>query len=208
MNPEEREPGASGRVRRARRLPSSFSEESMKQVWLDSRDSKLTTAGKPGIDGHTASEFHHNIDSNVRKIRRLVQTGDYHFSRLRIAPIEKADGTKRIIAVPTVQDRFVQRVVLSELNSQKGFQAHCLANHRSLAHISRDLESITVGYERAMAVAEDRESFSARLEASKRRALAFLLTELFGAKYVSAMTDDDKAILGLADFGSSHRKAA
>lgn len=394
----------------------------MKLVWLDSRDAKLSAAGRPGIDGHTASEFHHNIDSNIRKVRRLVQTGDYHFSRLRIAPIEKADGTKRIIAVPTVQDRFLQRVVLAELNSQKSFQvcstisfgfqrgrslteaqlralelrqgapwvvqadiikffdriprrellskiaekvrskiarellhkivsceldmrvpalaqiahdagirqgrglrqgmpaspalsnlllrefdaalekshsravryaddltifgktkdeclraldqvraqlallkldipelgplsktkllsptedaeflgvviryaperyklvapsrqlesiekklfevatkSYCLANRRSLAQISRDLESITVGYERAMAVAEDRDSFSARLESSKRKALAHFLTELFGARYVAAMTDDDKAILGLADFAPLHRKAA
>lgn len=50
-------------------------------------------------------------------IRRALQDGSYKFNRLRLAPVPKASGGYRIIAIPTVRDRLLQRVLLRGLEA-------------------------------------------------------------------------------------------
>lgn len=106
-----------------KRIPASLSEQMLQQVWKDSRDSKSSTAGSPGVDQVTADRFRSELRRNIADIRDEIRAGGYRFSRLRAAPIAKEKGGYRIIAIPTVRDRLLQRALLRHLEVDKRFHA-------------------------------------------------------------------------------------
>lgn len=106
-----------------KRLPNSMSLESIKDVWKTSRDSKRSAAGSPGVDKVTADQFGSNLSDNISDLRHEVRAGRFRFNRLRIAPVQKEKGGYRIIAVPTVRDRLLQRVLLKHLEDDVRFNA-------------------------------------------------------------------------------------
>lgn len=98
-----------------KRLPLSLSVEAIRTVWSLSRDSRPSTAGAFGIDGVGASVFASRLSDHILGMRHDIRMGVYRFSNLRMAPIEKPSGGYRIIAVPTVRDRLLQRALLNHL---------------------------------------------------------------------------------------------
>jgi hypothetical protein len=69
-----------------------------------------------GIDGVTPAEFHRNEERNIARLILELKRG-YKFSLLRAYPILKKDGVNfRILCVPTVQDRIVQRLLAQHLS--------------------------------------------------------------------------------------------
>lgn len=106
-----------------KRLPSTFSAENFKLVWRQSRDSKASQYGGAGVDGTTAPAFNGRIDDNISRIRTEIKAGIFRFGKLRFAPVLKPSGDYRIIAVPTVRDRLVQRTILYHLESDTKFDA-------------------------------------------------------------------------------------
>jgi RNA-directed DNA polymerase len=105
-----------------RRLPKSFSDETIKRVWHDSRDAS-SNPGTHGIDRVTAQRFSSSLPRTIARIRPLVARGEYQFAALRGLPLPKSSGGFRIIAIPTVQDRLVQRVLLHYLEHDNRFKA-------------------------------------------------------------------------------------
>lgn len=106
-----------------RRLPGSFAHSVMRDVWATSSD-RRANAGKPGPDGVRAQVFSSFLASNIDAVRRDIQQGHFSFGRLRTAIVPKASEGFRIIAVPNVRDRFVQRVLLRHLEQDKRFSAN------------------------------------------------------------------------------------
>ena len=106
-----------------KRLPGTLSLDSIKKVWSISRDATPSTEGAAGIDGIRASVFSSNLDANIHDMRNAIRTGIYRFSRLRGAPVPKATLGYRIIAVPTVRDRLLQRAILRHLEATPKFSA-------------------------------------------------------------------------------------
>jgi group II intron reverse transcriptase/maturase len=113
---------------KARRLPKSLSVDSIKDVWRGSRDSKSSTAASPGIDSVTAGEFQSRLNYEIARIRSEIQTGNFSFSDLRCAPIPKGNGS-RIIAIPTVRDRLVQRCLINHLNQDSRFKGETRSSY-------------------------------------------------------------------------------
>jgi RNA-directed DNA polymerase len=105
-----------------RRLPNRLSESNFKRVWRESRDSSPSRPGAPGIDRVTAQAFSAELLTEIRRIRLVIQRDHYQFSRLRVAPVPKASGGERIIAIPTVRDRLLQRVILDHLEGDPRFK--------------------------------------------------------------------------------------
>lgn len=105
----------------ARRLPKSLTEAELKAVWKDSRDRRATSAGAPGIDSVSATEFSKRLDANIHQTREAIRRGHFSFSPLRVCTIPKKNGAKRIIAVPTIRDRLVQRAICRHLENDKRF---------------------------------------------------------------------------------------
>lgn len=74
--------------------------------------SKFLNTTSSGVDGQTKSDFVKNLNWEISSIHSDVLSGTYKFSKLRAISIDKANGKIRLINVPTIRDRFVQRVLL------------------------------------------------------------------------------------------------
>ncbi len=133
-----------------RRLPASLSHEAFLDVWKQSSDSSSSSPGAPGVDRVRAQSFASRLDDHVDRIRREIQQNKYRFEKLRIAPILKASGGYRIVAIPTVRDRLVQRALLRHLEADDRFKpvspiSYGFSKERTLtgaqrraAHLRRD----------------------------------------------------------------------
>ncbi len=96
-----------------------LSKNNLLKAWGQSRDSTRHPAAA-GIDAETAAHFAANLDFNLTEIGKRLRSGTYGFSRLRAVFIPKPNSTKdRVICVPTVRDRIVQRAIIQYLVASK-----------------------------------------------------------------------------------------
>jgi group II intron reverse transcriptase/maturase len=70
--------------------------------------------GAPGVDGVSIRRFARNWEANLRRMREQVWTHRYKPARLRRTAVPKRQGEgQRLIAIPIVADRVLQRAVLN-----------------------------------------------------------------------------------------------
>lgn len=67
--------------------------------------------GAQGIDGETIESFETMLIDKTNEIHCELKEGIYKPSPVRRTYIDKADGTKRPLGIPTVKDRIVQQAV-------------------------------------------------------------------------------------------------
>ena len=67
--------------------------------------------GAPGIDGETIEYFESKLDDRITEIHCELKNGEYKPSPVRRTYIDKDDGSKRPLGIPTVKDRVVQQAV-------------------------------------------------------------------------------------------------
>jgi RNA-directed DNA polymerase len=90
-----------------------LSKDNLLDAWSSSRDS-ASKPGAVGIDNETAKRFASNSDTNIEEIKKRLHNGTYGFSRLRPFFALKHGSTKeRVICIPTVRDRIVQRAIVN-----------------------------------------------------------------------------------------------
>jgi len=70
-----------------------------------------------GIDGETWRHDGEALEANLRDLAARVQRGAFRASPVRRAYIPKADGRQRPLGVPALEDKIVQRAVVSVLNA-------------------------------------------------------------------------------------------
>ena len=73
--------------------------------------------GAPGIDGATAEDFERNLEANLLDLLERIKSGRYHAPPVRRAYIPKADGTQRMLGIPTFEDKVAQRAVTMMLEA-------------------------------------------------------------------------------------------
>jgi len=71
--------------------------------------------GSPGIDGMKTDELPRWLIENWAKLRENLLTGRHQAQPVRRVEIDKPDGGKRQLGIPTVIDRLVQQAVLQIL---------------------------------------------------------------------------------------------
>ena len=82
---------------------------------MNSRDAGRLP-GASGSDGISATSFAARLDPNIAMICERIRDGHFGFSALRPVPIPKPNSDKlRIVCIPTVGDRLVQRVIAAHL---------------------------------------------------------------------------------------------
>jgi len=109
----------SGRTADAPKPAKLLSRPRLRDAWKQSRDS-TSNAGRPGIDGVTAQSFAANLDSNLDSLSKHLRSGAYGPTRLKSVFIPKENSTKeRMICIPSVADRLVQRAIVQYLVSKK-----------------------------------------------------------------------------------------
>ena len=67
--------------------------------------------GAPGIDGATAEDYERNLEANLSDLLERIKSGRYRAPPVRRAYIPKADGTQRMLGIPTFEDKVAQRAV-------------------------------------------------------------------------------------------------
>lgn len=88
-------------------------EFAWKQIWRK-KGAKTT----PGVDGVSATTFKNERMNRLREIQSNIRDG-YKFSLLRGVAIPKTDPKKlRLICIPTLSDRIVQRALVNKIEEQ------------------------------------------------------------------------------------------
>lgn len=94
---------------------------SLAKAWSGISGGKLKSpkALRRGLDGDSLIEFSTNLSSRISGISTALLAGTYSFSPLQPFFIPKPGSTKeRLICVPTVEDRVVQRAILNFLKGR------------------------------------------------------------------------------------------
>ena len=115
MGPERRDPivqpelevNPAGEDLRAKAKSYSIS----KRLVFDAYERVKANRGAPGVDGVTIEAFERNLKDNLYKIWNRMSSGSYFPPAVMAVEIPKADGTKRVLGIPTVGDRIAQTVV-------------------------------------------------------------------------------------------------
>jgi len=55
----------------------------------------------PGIDGVTAADYQGNLEANLLDLLERIKSGRYRAPQVRRAYIPKADGSQRMLGIPT-----------------------------------------------------------------------------------------------------------
>ncbi|WP_396216508.1 reverse transcriptase domain-containing protein [Gemmatimonas sp.] len=65
-----------------------------------------------GVDGITPARFREKRTEHLSNISNELRARTFSFQKLKAVPIKKPDGGHRLIAIPTVADRVVQKALL------------------------------------------------------------------------------------------------
>ena len=86
--------------------------EWMKEAWRLTRKD-----GAPGIDGMTAVDYAKNLEANLLDLLGRIKSGRYQAPPVRRAYIPKADGSRRPLGLPTLEDKVAQRAIVMVLEA-------------------------------------------------------------------------------------------
>ncbi|WP_414705310.1 reverse transcriptase domain-containing protein [Pseudobacteroides sp.] len=67
--------------------------------------------GAGGVDGIDFEEFEKNLKNNLYKLWNRMSSGSYFPKAVRGVEIPKKNGMKRLLGIPTIEDRVAQMVV-------------------------------------------------------------------------------------------------
>jgi group II intron reverse transcriptase/maturase len=70
-----------------------------------------------GVDGETWRAFGEHLEANLQGLAERLRRGAYRAKPVRRAFIPKADGRRRPLGVPALEDKLVQRAVVEVLNA-------------------------------------------------------------------------------------------
>ncbi|MEY9364901.1 RNA-directed DNA polymerase [Bradyrhizobium yuanmingense] len=96
-----------------------LSKSKLMHAWRLSPDS-TSKAGGPGVDGITAAQFATRLETNIASLAKTIRDRQYGPSKLRGVAIPKsASNEKRLICIPTIKDRIVQRALVKHFTAGK-----------------------------------------------------------------------------------------
>src|SRR4030095_1562468 len=101
-------------------LQKAMYEELMEQMVTEANATEAWRAvkrngGSPGIDGMTTKQLREHIQAHWESIRKKLLAGKYVPSPVKRVEIPKANGGVRQLGIPTVQDRWIQQMLLQVL---------------------------------------------------------------------------------------------
>jgi len=82
-----------------------------KQLIWEAYQRVKANRGAAGVDGESLGSFEQDLKGNLYKVWNRMSSGSYFPPPVRLVEIEKDDGGKRPLGIPTVADRVAQTVV-------------------------------------------------------------------------------------------------
>jgi RNA-directed DNA polymerase len=70
-----------------------------------------------GVDGQTWQAYGQELESNLKNLSNRLAQGRYRARPVKRAYVPKADGRKRPIGIPVLEDKIVQRATVQALNA-------------------------------------------------------------------------------------------
>src|SRR6218665_2569870 len=70
-----------------------------------------------GVDGMTGHAYGQDLAHNLQELSGRLARGGYHAKPVKRVYIDKADGSKRPLGVPALEDKIVQRAAVEVLNA-------------------------------------------------------------------------------------------
>lgn len=96
-----------------------LSKAKLKAAWNLSKDKKARSKSA-GADGISPSVFAANLDENIGRLLQQIKKDKYWPSKLKTAFLPKENSNKeRMICIPTVADRLIQRTMVEHLAKNK-----------------------------------------------------------------------------------------
>lgn len=89
-----------------------------KQLVWEAYQRVKANRGAAGVDGESLELFEKDLKGNLYKVWNRMSSGSYFPPPVRLVEIEKDDGGKRPLGIPTVADRVAQTVVKLVLEPQ------------------------------------------------------------------------------------------
>lgn len=77
---------------------------------------RLNPKSAPGVDGECWHEYGRELDKNIERLSERLRTGKYRAKPVKRIYIPKADGRKRPIGIPALEDKIVQSADTEVLN--------------------------------------------------------------------------------------------
>ncbi len=77
----------------------------------------LKRSAAVGVDGQTWQQYGEELEENLRELSERLRRGAYRAKPVQRAYIPKAEGGKRPIGLPAVEDKIVQRATVEVLNA-------------------------------------------------------------------------------------------
>ena len=71
----------------------------------------------PGVDGQTWQSYGQDLEANLLELSDRLARGGFRPQPVRRVYIDKADGSKRPLGVPALEDKLVQRATVEVLNA-------------------------------------------------------------------------------------------
>ena len=78
---------------------------------------ELEREAAPGVDGETWRHYGQALEANLQDLSERLRRGAYRAKPVRRAYIPKADGRRRLLGVPALEDKIVQRAVVEVLSA-------------------------------------------------------------------------------------------
>lgn len=85
--------------------------------WLREAYRRTRKDGAAGVDGQIASEYERELEGNLVSLLDRFKSGTYRAPPVRRVYIPKADGGRRPIGIPTLEDKILQRAVSMSLEA-------------------------------------------------------------------------------------------
>ena len=80
--------------------------------WMHEAYRRTRKDGAAGVDGVTAADYETGLESKLESLLNRIKSGRYSAPPVRRHYIPKADGRKRPLGIPTLEDKVAQRAIL------------------------------------------------------------------------------------------------
>jgi RNA-directed DNA polymerase len=91
-------------------MNSSKPYQLSKHLFVEAFRRVRSNKGAPGVDEQTVEMYERNLKDNLYKLWNRMSSGSYFPQAVRLCEIPKQDGRKRILGIPTINDRVAQMV--------------------------------------------------------------------------------------------------
>ena len=80
--------------------------------WMHEAYRRTRKDGAAGVDGVTTADYEADLEANLESLLDRIKAGSYYAPPVRRHYIPEADGKKRPLGIPTLEDKVAQRAIL------------------------------------------------------------------------------------------------